>query len=205
MISVPFCFVWLIDWKQKQKETSDLLDAINKNILPLLNDNLKQLKTKLKRKGNLDDEIRISLWIPVRLKFLSWHLKMICRTDNIPDRETEAYFDLNEGVIGYLFCKSNAREKYKVEFINLTNPQNLPQSYKDLKQDNKTLIKHNIVGVLGIVSLQSHSIVGLLAIDTDQTNNLSKMEGKDLHDIALEWIIDNSGVVKLLWRMKNNV
>jgi hypothetical protein len=128
---------------------------------------------------------------------------MVCKTKNIPDKELEACFDLQEGVIGYTYLKN--RRKYALEFIDVSDLDNLPKGYIPLQNDNQILINSNIKSVLAIAAFQENSIFGLLAIDTDSIDDLSKMQEKELHSLIVDWIVQNSGVVSLLWRMKNNV
>jgi hypothetical protein len=39
----------------------------------------------------------------------------------------------------------------------------------------------------------------------DNIDDLAIMNYQKLHDMAVDWIVEYSGVIKLLWRMKNNV
>jgi hypothetical protein len=129
---------------------------------------------------------------------------MVCRTNNIPDKELkELSFRLDEGVIGYTYLKS--QRKYTLEFIDISDPENLPSSYIPLQSDNQLLINPSIKAVLAVAALQKNSIVGLLAIDTDEIADLPIMNDKNLHSDIFDWIVDNSSVVELFWRMKNNV
>jgi organic radical activating enzyme len=105
--------------------------------------------------------------------------------------------------IGYTYLKSQG--KYAVEFIDISDPKNLPSSYTPLQSDNELLINPSIKAVLAVAALQKNSIVGLLAIDTDEIADLPMMNDKNLHSDIFDWIVDNSSVVELFWRMKNNV
>lgn len=127
---------------------------------------------------------------------------MVCKTDNVPDKELLASFSLDEGVVGYTFLKS---KKHCVELINVSAYNSLPKSYKHLTYENEVLINKNIQSVLVIGAFQEGAIVGLLAIDTEDSQDMSKMADGSLHDNALDWIIAKSNAVRLLWRMKNHV
>jgi hypothetical protein len=59
--------------------------------------------------------------------------------------------------------------------------------------------------VLAVAALQKSSILGLLAVDTDDSADLSSMNDRNLHSSILDWMTQYNNVVKLLWRMKNNV
>jgi hypothetical protein len=74
-----------------------------------------------------------------------------------------------------------------------------------LSQENSILINRELKGVLVASTFQEGSIAGLLAIDTDEYSDLVKMQEYRLHSDVLDWIIAKSEVVRLLWRMKNNV
>ena len=127
---------------------------------------------------------------------------MVCRTENISERELQALFKLNEGVLGYTFLKS---QKHCMEFIDISNQTRLPSTYTSLSQANFTLINQNLKGVLVAAAFQEGSIAGLLAIDTDNPVDFIEMQKYQLYSDALDWMIAKSDVVRLLWRMKNNV
>jgi hypothetical protein len=194
---------WLFEKKNKLKDKDELLEIIRNNVVPRINLALEVLQNEIEKKFSLKGKVRISLWIPVKKKFFTWNLQMVCKTENIPDKELRASFELDEGVIGYTYLKN--KRKYSLEFIDVSNLNDLPQSYVDLKSDNGLLINHDFKIVLAIAAFQESSIIGLLAIDTDNTMDSSQMNDADLHSMALDWIVEFSGVVKLLWRMKNNV
>ena len=111
---------------------------------------------------------------------------MVCRTDNLLDRELLAWLELDEGVIGYTFLKN---QKHNMEFIDVSNPALLPETYLPLTKNNENLINRNIKGVIVTAAFQEGSIAGLLAIYTDNPANIPKMEDQSLHDDALDWII----------------
>lgn len=188
----------------KKKETTELLQIVEQNVVPGINLALDKLSTKIKDRFGLTGNIRMSLWIPVKKGQFIWKLEMVCRTNNIPDKELkELSFRLDEGVIGYTYLKS--QRKYTLEFIDISDPKNLPSSYTPLQSDNELLINPSIKAVLAVAALQKNSIVGLLAIDTDEIADLPMMNDKNLHSDIFDWIVDNSSVVELFWRMKNNV
>jgi hypothetical protein len=148
-------------------------------------------------------ETRISLWIPVRLSLFNWNLQMVCKTDNIPDQELEASFNLDEGVIGYTYLRN--RRRYSLEVVNVSDESQLPLSYIPLRQDNQLLIKSDIKGILALSSFQRGSIVGLLAIDVNNINDLATIEKVELHDLAVKRITGHKRDIQLLWRMKNRL
>jgi hypothetical protein len=193
----------LLSRKQTRQDTVELLETIRLNIVPAISNYLEELSADIKQKFNLKGNIRVSLWIPVRQKLFTWNIQMVCKTSNISDKELEAIFELDEGVIGYTYLK--AKRKYALEFIDISNPQKLPSSYVALSRDNELLINPNIKIVLAVAALQESSILGLLAVDTDDIADLNLMSDRNLHSSILDWITEYSNVVKLLWRMKNNV
>ena len=130
---------------------------------------------------------------------------MVCRTDNIPNCELEASLDFDEGVLGYAFLRTR---KHCMEYVDVSASglQTPPNGYQPLRSNNQILISSSIQGVLIAGVFQEGSIAGLLAIDTDDLTNLNKMDTEyGLHSDALDWILAKSEVVKLFWRMKNNV
>lgn len=91
----------LLSQTQTGQDTVELLETIRLNIVPAISSSLEELSVDIKQKFNLQGNIRVSLWIPVRQKLFTWNLQMVCKTSNVSDRELEALFELDEGVIGY--------------------------------------------------------------------------------------------------------
>ncbi|MBD1945698.1 hypothetical protein H6F50_25670 [Coleofasciculus sp. FACHB-712] len=127
---------------------------------------------------------------------------MVCRTDNIKEKELDALFAFNEGVLGYTFMRA---KKYHVEFLDVSVKQNLPSTYVPLNQDNKNLIEQNIKAVTVLSFYQGNSITGLLAIDTTNDADFQALQNIDLHSDAVNWMRSRKQDIELLWRMKNNV
>lgn len=109
LLALPPILIWLLDQKQKRKDTIELLKTIRENVVPGINLALKELRTNIKKRFKPEGNIRISLWIPVKKSFFKWNLEMVCKTINIPDSELEASFKLQEGVIGYTYLKNTRR------------------------------------------------------------------------------------------------
>lgn len=68
----------------------------------------KELKNLINRrcrqKYNFSEDVRASIFLPVRIGFLQWRLQMVCRTDNnIREKELDAILTFNEGVLWYTF------------------------------------------------------------------------------------------------------
>ena len=202
IIVASYFLPWLSDFLISQKESKDLCNAVEENLIPAIGIELKQLKRRVRQRFKLDESVRVSLFIPVRQGLFRWSLQMVCKTDNIPDRELLAKFKLDEGVIGYTFLKN---QKHCMEFINVSDSRFLPASYSYLTNENEMLINRSIQAVLVAAAFQEGSVAGLLAIDTDNDQNILKMEDPSLHADALDWIISRSKAIRLLWRMKNNV
>ncbi|KAB8321210.1 hypothetical protein SD81_006985 [Tolypothrix campylonemoides VB511288] len=202
IIAIPYFIVWINDLINQSKEYSDLSDLVQENVIPRIQDELKSLKKSIKCKFHISDNIRLSIFVPVRTGVFNWQLQMVCKTDNVPDKELMASFQLDEGVLGYTFLKT---KKHHIEFIDVCDLNKLPSTYIPLKSDNYNLINREIKGVIVISAFQNGSIAGLLAIDTDNLSNLNVMEEYKLHSDALDWIIARSKAIKWIWRMKNNV
>jgi len=202
VIIASYFLPWLSDFLANRKESNELSSAVEENLIPAIETELIKLKARIRRKFRLGESVRVSIFIPVRQGFFRWSLQMVCRTDNVPERELLAKFQLNEGVLGYTFLKNR---KHCLEFVNVSNSNFLPISYKPLVNENETLINRNIQAVLVAAAFQEGSVAGLLAIDTTDDQDIFKMEDKSLHDEALDWIIARSKAIRLLWRTKNNV
>lgn len=202
IIVVSYFLPWLSDFLINRKESGEFASAVEESLIFAIETELGKLKGQVRRKFHLAESVRLSIFIPVRRGFFRWSLQMVCRTTNIHDRELLAKFQLDEGVLGYTFLKN---QKHCIEFVNVSNPVSLPMSYKSLTDENKTLINRDIQAVIVAAAFQEGSVAGLLAIDTDNDENILKMEDQLLHDDALDWIIAKSNVIRLLWRTKNNV
>lgn len=202
VIIIPFLVSYVFEISVKSKEASELADVTRDSIVPATENELDDLQGEIAGRFHLNGKVRLSIFVPVRVGLFNWHLQMVCKTSNIDDKELEASFCLDEGVLGYTFLKAN---KYHVEFLDVSEPTQLPITYISLSQDNQNLVEQDIKGVVVVAAFQENSIAGLLAIDTDKSTNLHKMRGKDLHNAALSWIIARRKTVRVIWRMKNNV
>ncbi|MEH2296207.1 hypothetical protein [Nostoc sp.] len=202
IIIFPSVLVWLKDLKRQSQEYSEISELVTENVIPRIQDELNKFKKNIRNKFKFSDDIRFSIFVPVRYGLSNWKLQMVSKTDNIPDKELTAAFGLNEGVLGYTFLKTR---KHQIEFIDVSSKNNLPSTYVPLNNDNFNLINRDIKGVLVVSAFQNGSVAGLLAIDTENLSDLSKMEENKLHSDALDWIIARSKAVKWIWRIKNNV
>jgi len=202
VIIASYFLPWLSALLTNQKESKELSSAVEENLIPAIESELSKLKARIRRKFHLSESVRVSIFIPVRQGFFRWSLQMVCRTGNIPERELLAKLQLDEGVLGYTFLKN---QKHCLEFVNVSNSNFLPASYKPLINDNETLISRSIQAVLVAAAFQEGSVAGLLALDTENGQDILKMEDQSLHDDALDWIIARSKAIRLLWRTKNNV
>ncbi|PZV26121.1 MAG: hypothetical protein DCF12_11505 [Snowella sp.] len=201
VLVLSYLWAWLIEGQQKNKENDETIEIIGKYVVSNTNRYLCDFQDEIK--NSLQIETRISLWIPVRLSLFNWNLQMICKTNDVPDQELEASFNLDEGVIGYTYLRN--RRRYNLEVVNVSDETQLPLSYIPLRQDNQLLIKSDIKGILALSSFQRGSIVGLLAIDVNNINDLPTIEKVELHDLAVKRITAHKGDIQLLWRMKNRL
>ena len=202
-VIIIYLLIWMADTIQKSKEISELTVAIKNYAVPWTEKELKSLiNRKCRLKYNFSEEVRASIFLPVRIGFLQWRLQMVCRTDNIMEKELDAIFTFNEGVLGYTFLRA---KKYHVEFLDVSNPQNLPAAYVPLSQDNRNLIESNIKAVTVFAISQGNSLTGLLALDTTNSSDLPALQKTDLHSEVINWIRSRKQELEMLWRMKNNV
>jgi hypothetical protein len=170
--------------------------------VPAIENELNELGTRITKKFNLTGKVRLSIFLPVRTGVLRWRLQMVCKTKNIDKRELEASFILKEGGIGYTFLKAS---EYHVEFVDTSNRSKFPSTYVTLSSVNQNLIDTGIKAIMVVAAFQENSILGLLAVDTDEILDLEKMKTNNVHQLVLSWIIDRRKIIRLLWRMKNNV
>lgn len=202
-VIIIYLVIWIADTIQNSKETSELTLAIKKYTVPCTEKELKNLiNRKCRQKYNISEDVRASIFLPVRIGFLQWRLQMVCRTDNIMEKELDAIFAFNEGVLGYTFLRA---KNYHVEFLDVSNPQNLPGTYVTLSQDNRSLIDPNIKAVTVFAISQGNSIIGLLGLDTTNSSDLPNIQKPDLHSEVINWIRSKKPELEMLWRMKNNV
>ncbi|AFZ25301.1 hypothetical protein Cylst_3135 [Cylindrospermum stagnale PCC 7417] len=144
IILLLYLIVWALDLNNKAKEDNELASVIKDNVIPGIELELKELKKNIKTKHRLVDNIRLSIFVPVRAGLFKWNLQMVCRTNNISERELLAKFKLYEGVLGYTYLKT---KKHSMEFIDISNSSNLPVTYTPLKQENSNLINRTIIGM----------------------------------------------------------
>ena len=198
-----YLIIWIADNIQKSKDVNDLATVVRTYTIPLTEVKLKNLINRsFKQKYNLSDNVRASIFLPIRVGFFQWRLQMVCKTENIRDKELDALFSFNEGVLGYTFLKA---KNYHVEFLDVSDPQNLPSTYVPLSQDNVSLIEQNLKAVTVLAFSQGKSITGLLAIDTTDNSDLQALQNRGLHSEAVNWMRSRKQDIEYLWRMMNNV
>ncbi len=100
IISLPYFAVWVNDLINQSQEYSNLSELVEDNVIPKMQNELKSLKKSIKSKFKISDDIRLSVFVPVRSSLFKWRLQMVCKTDNVPDKELKASFHLDEGVLG---------------------------------------------------------------------------------------------------------
>lgn len=193
---------WLSSFLASREEAKELSVAVEENVIPAVNIELTKLRDEIVQEFHLNGTVRISVFIPIRQGFLRWAFKIVCYTSEIRSKERKARLDLNEGVIGYTFLKN---QKHSIEFIDVSPHASLPASYKPLSRENATLINRDIQAVLVAAMFEEGSVAGLLAIDTDEIDNIPKIEDNNLHDIALDWVIERSKAIRLIWRVSNDI
>lgn len=123
IIVASYFLPWLLDFLNNKKERKELSDAIEESLISAIENELSMLKGQIRKKFNLEESIRVSIFIPVRQRFFGWSLQMVCRTKNVSDRELLAKFQLDEGVIGHTFLKN---QKHCIEFIDVSKSEPLP-------------------------------------------------------------------------------
>lgn len=195
--------VTIIEIFRDKSETRAVHDVIEAHLVPAVNVQLHALRSQLSKTFKIPaKELRLCLFLPVRLAWFKWRFQIICKTDNIPAMEEKARFQLDEGAIGYSFLKTG---KHNMDFVELVTPgANIPKVYKDLTRDNHNLISKDLKAIMVAVA-SNHNVAGLLALDTTSAAVTSKLKDPPLHDTALNWLVEKEREIDLLWRMKNNV
>lgn len=197
-----FMISWLIDTYQRSQETSRLSLAVKEHVIPNVNNELGIFMGILKKRYGLSKGVRLSIFIPLRERFLVWKLHMICKTRNIDNRELNASLNLNEGVIGYTFMQE--KEKIRIKFLNVQKLPAIP-GYKPLRNDNKYFIDNDIAGVT-VVCLESRaSVSALLAIDTLDESDLDIIQDQKLHSDITHWMHEQLNSTDLIWMDCHNV
>jgi hypothetical protein len=67
--------LWILDQSNKKRETTELLQTVEQNVVPGINLALDKLSAKIKDGFSLTGNIRMSLWIPVKKGSLSGNLR----------------------------------------------------------------------------------------------------------------------------------
>ena len=103
-VIIIYLLIWIADTIQKSKEISELTVTIKNYTVPGTEKELKNLiNRRCRQKYNFSEDVRASIFLPVRIGFLQWRLQMVCRTDNIMEKELDAILTFNEGVLWYTF------------------------------------------------------------------------------------------------------
>lgn len=184
---------------------SDKLNTIVSNhIVPAVSSQLTSLRKTIADliKAPAKD-LRICLFVPIRIGLFKWRLKIVCNTDNVSRAEVEAQFELDEGAIGYLFIKT---QNHGSEAIEIITPGSLvPKVYKDLSKDNQNLIRKDILAVTGAGSRTKAGTLGFVCVDTNNSLTASKLKAFSARDPRLEWIVEHQAEIDLLWKMLNKL
>jgi hypothetical protein len=198
IVVILFFLSWALDSLQKSEELNDLRVAVREYIIQSVNQDLTDLVAQLKSRFQLSDDVRASIWLPLREGSLSWGLHMVCRTENIQERELNASFDFDEGVLGQAFL--GASNESTVNFLDVSTSNSLPQSYTPLSQGNKLFIEKDIKGVAVLYLRHKGHIGALLALDTTKISDLSALQDIGLHSDIAHWMIPQLRTTDLIWR-----
>ena len=198
--------LWLIKKSKDEKDKKFALKVIGKYCPDVINKTIQNLHNEVNLKYAPQGLVRISLFLPIRLGWFKWRLKMVFKTNNIKSQELNAEFRLHEGVLGYSLMnatKQKSRQCY-CNSLDVSNPSNLPASYIPLMGANRNLIKYDIKGVLIVIFYVKNNIISLLAIDTNEPQDMNILENKELHETLINFLQRNQETIELAWREKNN-
>jgi hypothetical protein len=209
IIVIPSLLFWLRDVSEGSKAKSELAQVVNEEYASYIGSKLRNLISRyVNKKLNCKGNIRVSLFIPVRIRTFYWQLKMICGTANIHDQEvSKLSFNLGEGALGYTLLQVNPEYAWKVQAVNILDHRNSHKGYTDLRHSNAVFLGE-IKVVLVVAALQEGSIIGLIAIDSDDVLDYNELfNGKDgkVHSYILDWLDKNKRSIELLWSVKNRV
>lgn len=187
-----------IGYQRRKTHNADYYRIIREALIPYINSHLEQLRARIMRTYKLSDSARLSIFLPVRDGIFQWGLRMICQTNNVPQKEKRCVFTLDEGIVGMVFLRT---KKNNVMFVDITDKNNT--SYRPLSDDNRVLIKHDLKGILVTCVVQGGTVAGLLSLDSSNASDLQTFQSQSLHESMLDWICENDNSVQSLWRMSN--
>lgn len=185
------------DWRKR----NEFIEIMTEYIPPSLNRELDNLLSSLVQEFGLSCGARATIFVPGRMGFFSWRLRMACWSSVVPTSEQEAHFDFDEGAIGYTFLKT---KRHRVEVVPITNIEN-EKKYNDLSYENKVLIRNDIKCILVVSVFQNGQIAGLVTIDSSDVGDIIKMEKQEVHSDIFGWLFERQRDIKLLWRLQNHV
>ncbi len=193
LIAITITFIF--SNRSNKREQSELQHVVTDVIVPNLSFKLDMLLDNLRKEFKLSREARACVFVPVRNRVLSWRLRMMSRSLNVPEKETKTNFALDEGIIGLVFLRT---ETNNVEVADLRDRSN--QTYRPLEQSNEILIRHDLKGVLAACTVSSGFSAAIISIDTSNANDIPLLFTKDVHDCLLDWIDENSKALHTLWK-----
>lgn len=197
LISTAGSLIGAFGEKQEIKELKNISDEF---IIPKLNEEMVLFLSRIQKKYNTGKKIRISLFLPIRLGFFKWRLKMIHALTN-SNLEKEAAFFINEGAVGYSLMMN---DRIGCSLVDISNDKNLPIAYKKLKKGNTQVISTTIKIVVAAVCRKSGP-AGLLAVDTSELGLLSILHDAELMQECSQFITDQYDAIRLIWRAENGI
>lgn len=168
-----------------------------------LEDRLLSFFEEIRREFNLSQESRVYIIMPVREAFLSWKLKIVCRTPSLDDRELNAAFSLNEGIYGWALGECNMDNRHTSLTVSL-DIRSLPPSYVHLSPNNKILLKENISGFYILPIFERRNLCGEFIIDTSNNSDVELFRKDELTRKVVEWLSPNLPKFLLFWRLVRN-
>jgi hypothetical protein len=180
--------------------SSDVILSITKENIE---DQLLDFSEQIKKEFHLSQESRVYIVMPVREKFLSWRLKIVCRTPSLDDRELNAAFSLNEGIYGWAIGECTMDNRHTSLAVSL-DIRSLPPGYVHLSPNNKILLKDNLVGFYILPIFEQRNLCGEFIIDTGNSSDVELFRKDELTRKVVEWLSPKLPKFSLFWRLIRN-
>lgn len=184
--------------KSNKEEHTEFHMLVKEVVQPYLVVQLELFREKLMQSYDLQG-VRTCIFIPVREGLLNWRLKMACRSGNVPAREAQTNFALDEGIVGLVLLTTG---KNNVKYVDLTDSDD--RSYKPLDRDNEVLVSHDLKGVLATCTVKGSVAAAIVSVDTNNSKDLEHLVKKGIHDFVMDWACANEKAIRSLWRMWNH-
>jgi hypothetical protein len=195
-ISIPV----FLNAKNDANESKELHKVTNDYVMEKIQLSIDTLYSKIEKQFNKDKTLCISLFIPIRIGFFNWRLKIV-KSTRIMSQEKNSALKLNEGAIGYSLMINRS---FGCDVIDVSDPSNMPDWYNKLQGDNAVLIRRSIKAV-SVAVCRKAGHAALLAVDTNDINTIPLLDGDDYSESILDWVATEYEAIGLIWKAKNGI